>query len=695
MSVNLSPVAGAAAQFLDNSGNVLTGGKLYTYAAGTTTPQATYTSSAGDTFHSNPIILDASGRVPNGGEIWLTDGLRYKFVLMDSNNVLIGTWDNIIGINSNFVNYSTQEQTFTATQSQTVFTLTTITYTPATNSLNVFVNGSKQIVGVNYIETNSTTVTFLTGLNVGDVVDFTTAILLAAGVTNSNLIVYNQGGANAVNRTVQAKLQESVSVLDFGAVADNSTNNTPAFQNAINYCIANGKALYVPGSPLPYLFSGVLNIAYATAVTSSLKMYGDSDNVSASPGHTSVLKFGSGSASYQINILGNTSGVGSGMPCIFEGLTFLGTATAAGAMQINRAGSVVVRDCNFIGFTNAGNVGAIVINAIGGTTPFCGVITIDNCKFQTSGTCILFSENNSGTINIVRVINCSFSDQVYGLLVQPQGGFVPYTNNIVVNNCVFQNSTAYDVYSQGAAYNWCIEKNWFEINSASANPRIFITGSDNSNIVVKSNTFEQTLANATNAIVAIANSKGVEVTNNFSNQGGFLDRYSVFISTSTNVVAEPMNSINATPYPLVINNQIRYSGRCNEKSILAMPTGAGNFVGIASGDGWPGGTVCTFADEYNKNNALISVNFNATITTKSASGTSTAIGLLPYYNSGQAVYFPVYTTNVTGTKPFYGVLANGVNAAVIYDGNNAALNYQTACAVGSTFTANFTYSTTG
>jgi hypothetical protein len=99
MSVNLSPVAGAAAQFLDNSGNVLTGGKLYTYAAGTTTPQATYTSSTGITFHSNPIILDAAGRVPNGGEIWLTDGLQYKFVLKDSNDVLIGTWDNLIGIN--------------------------------------------------------------------------------------------------------------------------------------------------------------------------------------------------------------------------------------------------------------------------------------------------------------------------------------------------------------------------------------------------------------------------------------------------------------------------------------------------------------------------------------------------------------------------------------------------------------------
>jgi hypothetical protein len=602
---------------------VLTGGLIYTYAAGTTTPLATYTSNLGTTAHPNPIILDASGRIAVG-EIWLASTSIYKFVLKDANNVLIGTYDNIPGTDT---------------------------------ALNAF-------------------------------------ITLLAGSTGASLVGYTQGGASAVSRTIQNKLQESVSVKDFGAKGDGTTDDTTAFQNAINYCIANGKALYVPGSSLPYLFNGVLNISYATPVTSSLKMYGDSDNVSTSPGHTSVLKFGSSSASYQINILGNTSGVGSGMPCIFEGLTFLGTATAAGAMQINRAGSVVVRDCNFIGFTNAGNVGAIVINSITGTTPFSGIITIDNCSFQTNGTCILFSENNNGTINIVRVINCSFSDQAYGLLVQPSSGS-PYTNNIVVNNSVFQNSTGYDIYSQGAAYNWCIEKNWFEINSASANPRIFITGSNNANIVVKSNTFEQLLANAGNTIVSVANSTGVEIINNFSNQGGYTNRYSVYIISSTNVVAEPMNSANATAYPMVINNQLRLSGRCNEKSILAMPTGTNNFVGIASGDGWPGGTVCTFADEYNKNNALVTVNFNATITTKSASGTSTGIGLLPYYNSGQAVYFPVYTTNVTGTKPFYGVIANGANNAIVYDGNNAALNYQTACAVGSTFTANFTYSTTG
>jgi hypothetical protein len=176
MAVNLSPVGGVAAQFFDNSGNVLTGGLLYTYSAGTTTPATTYTTSSGVTAQPNPIVLNAAGRVPDSGEIWLLEGISYKFALKDSNGVQIATYDNISGINSNFVLYGTQSQTIAATQAQTVFTLTTVTYTPGSNSLIVYVNGSKQNLATNYVETSSTAITFIDGLNVGDLVEFTTVV---------------------------------------------------------------------------------------------------------------------------------------------------------------------------------------------------------------------------------------------------------------------------------------------------------------------------------------------------------------------------------------------------------------------------------------------------------------------------------------------------------------------------------------
>jgi hypothetical protein len=64
-----------------------------------------------------------------------------------------------------------QQQYQTATQGQTVFNLS-FTYVPASNTLRVYANGSKQVLALNYLETNPTRVTFISGLNVGDIVEF-------------------------------------------------------------------------------------------------------------------------------------------------------------------------------------------------------------------------------------------------------------------------------------------------------------------------------------------------------------------------------------------------------------------------------------------------------------------------------------------------------------------------------------------
>ena len=260
MAVFLSPVGGVAAQFFTNSGAVLTGGKLYSYAAGTTTPVATYTSSSGSISQANPIILDAAGRVPSG-EIWLTDGVQYKFVLMDSNNVLIATYDNIIGINSNFINFTNQEEIQTATAGQTVFTLTTMQYQPATNSLSVFVDGVNQYgpgASYAYAETSSTVVTFVSGLHVGASVKFTTSATNASSYGNATQISYTEGGTGSVPRSVANKLQESISVKDFGATGDGTTNDTSALQTAINYASTNGLTLLV--SEGTYITTTVLTL---------------------------------------------------------------------------------------------------------------------------------------------------------------------------------------------------------------------------------------------------------------------------------------------------------------------------------------------------------------------------------------------------------------------------------------------------
>jgi hypothetical protein len=99
MAVVISLFAGAGAQFFDSNGDPLSGGLIYTYAAGTTTPRVTYTSSTGLVPHTNPIVLDAAGRV---NEIWLDSALLYKFVLKTSTGITVGTYDNVYGAATTF-----------------------------------------------------------------------------------------------------------------------------------------------------------------------------------------------------------------------------------------------------------------------------------------------------------------------------------------------------------------------------------------------------------------------------------------------------------------------------------------------------------------------------------------------------------------------------------------------------------------
>jgi hypothetical protein len=140
-AVSLSPIAGAGWQFFDNNGNPLSGGKLFTYAAGTTTNQATYTSSSGNTAHTNPIILDSAGRVSAGGEVWLTNGQRYKFLLKTSADVQLWSADNVSGIND-FSSLTPIVYNATGTGSNTVFTLPSAP--GSENITQVYVNGVYQ-----------------------------------------------------------------------------------------------------------------------------------------------------------------------------------------------------------------------------------------------------------------------------------------------------------------------------------------------------------------------------------------------------------------------------------------------------------------------------------------------------------------------------------------------------------------------
>lgn len=73
------PMPYAKIQFFDRNGNPLSGGRLWSYVAGTTTPLVTYSSSDGAA-NTNPVVLDTAGRA----SVWLSGAYSYKLILEDS-----------------------------------------------------------------------------------------------------------------------------------------------------------------------------------------------------------------------------------------------------------------------------------------------------------------------------------------------------------------------------------------------------------------------------------------------------------------------------------------------------------------------------------------------------------------------------------------------------------------------------------
>lgn len=95
---------------------------------------------------------------------------------------------------------------------------------------------------------------------------------------------YKPSGTGSVARPVQEKLEESISVTDFGAVGDGVTNNDAAFAAAITFATTNLRSLYIPAGT--YVYSSTFNIPYG------LRVYGEGEYV------TRLRYTGSGDAVY-------------------------------------------------------------------------------------------------------------------------------------------------------------------------------------------------------------------------------------------------------------------------------------------------------------------------------------------------------------------------------------------------------------
>lgn len=229
MAVTLSLFAGVGAQLLDNNGVPLSGGKIFTYLAGTTTPQPTYTTNNGNIAHTNPIVLDSAGRVPSGGQIWLINGIGYKFIVKTSTDVLIATYDNVPSSSQQAAandadsifyeqGYSVTAGSFVVGRTYRILSLGNTDFT--------LIGATSNTVGLHFTAT---------GVGVGT-------------------------GTAEVSQSVETKFKETISVKDFGAVGDGVADDTAAFQAAL----AVGGNIYIPDGT--YLVTDTLTVSLATRI---------------------------------------------------------------------------------------------------------------------------------------------------------------------------------------------------------------------------------------------------------------------------------------------------------------------------------------------------------------------------------------------------------------------------------------------
>jgi len=236
----------------------LSGALLYTYVAGTTTPQTTWTSSALTTANSNPVVCDSAGRA----DVWLDPTLTYRMRLTDADGNPQWDADDIIGTTGGGgagTSLAFARETFSPAAAAVTVVLQTSTFTPGTASVAVFVDGLYQTPGVDFTEgSNGQVLTFATPFAGTEEVVVLSGRLVTNGFDGAQ-VGFTQAGTGAVSRSATAKMRETVSVLDFGADPTGVADSTTAIQSAID-AITSGTVLFPRGV---YLTSAEITITSA------------------------------------------------------------------------------------------------------------------------------------------------------------------------------------------------------------------------------------------------------------------------------------------------------------------------------------------------------------------------------------------------------------------------------------------------
>lgn len=203
MSELLAPYA--TQQFTDNNGLLLNGGKLFTYAAGTTTKLATFTDSTGATANQNPIILNARGEC----NIWIPPGTAYKFVLSPSTDTDPPT--NPFWTVDNITTGLAQIPFGTDTGTANAYAVTGV------NGIGALTAGDAIVLKIGHSNTGASTLN-VNALGIKSIVDQLGNALVSGALTagNSYLFIYNGTAWNYSYFNNSITLNPSITVSPTG-----------------------------------------------------------------------------------------------------------------------------------------------------------------------------------------------------------------------------------------------------------------------------------------------------------------------------------------------------------------------------------------------------------------------------------------------------------------------------------------------
>ena len=181
-------------QPLDADGNPLANGLVYTYAANTLAPKATYTDSTGNTENENPVELDSAGRAVIWGEG------SYKFIIKDALGNTIRTVDNVTTYSTLADAVDPYFESFSGTGSQTAYTLSEDVGTESKN-LMIFVDAGLQACVTNGTFATDTAWTKGAGWTIGAGVA-TAAGAISTAISQTSAVTLVEGQAYRVTYTI-------------------------------------------------------------------------------------------------------------------------------------------------------------------------------------------------------------------------------------------------------------------------------------------------------------------------------------------------------------------------------------------------------------------------------------------------------------------------------------------------------------